>query len=114
VTAAKRSPSALSTAWLREQGYVVDSVERWIPGANIRKDLYGLFDLVALHPAHVGVLGIQVTSRSNAASRRTKMQEQGHLSLWLRTGNRAHLHSWKRSGPRGQMQWDVKVEEVSP
>src|SRR5580765_6398793 len=99
--ATKRTPSALSRTWLEERGYEVDITERFIPGANIRRDLFGLFDLAAIHPGQLGVLGVQVTSRANAASRRTKMQESGHLSTWLAAGNRAELHHWKLAGPRG-------------
>ncbi len=114
MTATKRSPSALSAEYLRERGYLVDCVERWIPGANIRRDMFGLFDLAAIRPGQLGVLGVQVTSRANAASRRTKMQESGHLSTWLAAGNRAELHHWKLAGPRGHRQWCVKIEDVGP
>jgi len=106
----KRSPSALSAEYLRDLGYEVDICERFIPGANIRKDLFALFDLVAIRSEANGVLGVQVTSRSNAASRRTKMQESPLLPLWLAGGNRAELHHWKLAGPRGKRAWNVKIE----
>ena len=42
------TPSARSTALLREQGYTVETVERWIPGVCIRRDLLGCADLLAI------------------------------------------------------------------
>jgi hypothetical protein len=42
------SPTQLSLAWLKKEGYLAEVVEKWIPGANIRKDLWGWCDIVAL------------------------------------------------------------------
>jgi hypothetical protein len=88
----------------------VDTCERFIPGANIRKDLFGVFDLVAIHPAATGVLGVQVTSRANAASRREKMRASKLMALWLECGNHAELHHWKLEGERGKRKWQIKIE----
>ena len=88
----------------------MDTCERFIPGANIRKDLFGVFDLVAIHPAVIGVLGVQVTSRANAASRREKMRASKLMALWLGCGNYAELHHWKLEGERGKRVWGMKSE----
>jgi hypothetical protein len=42
------SPTQLSLAWLKKEGYLAEVVEKWIPGANIRKDLWGWCDIVAI------------------------------------------------------------------
>ena len=110
------SPTQRSLAFFKElPGVHAEVVERWIPGACIRKDYLGIFDLLVLEPGRSGVTGVQVCARASAAARRTKMQESGYLSLWLQTGNRALLHSWAKEGPRGTRKlWRVKVEEVAP
>jgi hypothetical protein len=109
------SPTARSLSYLREQGYVCDVVERKIPGTFITHDFLGIFDILAVHPAQQGVLGVQTTSATNQASRRTKVQESGHLSTWLAAGNRAHIHGWAKRGVRGARKlWSVTVWEVTP
>jgi hypothetical protein len=109
------SPTARSLSYLREQGYVCDVVERKIPGTFITKDFLGLFDILGVHPAIPGVLGVQTTSASNQASRRIKVQKNGHLSTWFAAGNRAHIHGWKKGGKRGTRKlWQVNILDVTP
>lgn len=110
-----RSPSARSLEYLRELGHVAESVERWIPGACIRKDYLGIFDILVLEPGRQGVTGIQVTTTGHMPERRKKMQEAGHLSTWLAAGNRALIHGWAKTGRRGERKtWTIKIEEVAP
>ena len=59
----RRKPAQLtprSIAWLRERGYVVGNVEKWIPQIRQRKDLFGFIDLLAVRGDET--LGVQVTS----------------------------------------------------
>jgi hypothetical protein len=99
--------SQLSAEWLRdivhgEDGMVVDYTERRVgpPGKTIPKDLFGLFDMVAvtaddeLGIAEQYVIGVQSTSLSNLSKRVVKMLGLSELRLWLRTGNRAEAHGW--------------------
>lgn len=109
------SPTARSLAYLREQGFICDVVERRVPGTFITKDFLGMFDILGIHVDIPGVLGVQTTSAGNQASRRTKVQESGHLSTWLAAGNRAHIHGWKLAGKRGARKtWQVNVWNVEP
>ncbi len=109
------TPTARSLGYLREQGYICDVVERRIPGTFITKDFLGMFDILAVHPGTAGVLGVQTTSADNAASRRTKVQESGHLSTWIAAGNRAIVHGWAKKGKRGERKlWQVNVWTVEP
>jgi hypothetical protein len=79
---AKRSPSALSKELLVSEGYEVDTVERFIPGANIRKDLFGFGDLLAIHKNGLGTPRIiQTTSRSNVSARVTKIKDSPLFAL---------------------------------
>ena len=61
------TPTAFTLRYLRRSGYLAEVVERWIPGANIRKDLFGIIDLVAI-TVDEPILGIQATSLTNACA----------------------------------------------
>lgn len=94
----KRSPSALSAELLRKQGCIVDTVERWIPGVNIRRDLFGIADLFAVHTG--GVILVQATSLANMAARRTKIEASKFIGDLLRAGITVEVHGWDKSCKR--------------
>jgi hypothetical protein len=100
------SPTARSLKYLREAGYAADIVERWIPGANIRKDLYGCIDIVAVRPGET--LGVQTTSYSNMSARYNKALQQAGLRAWLEAGNQFVIHGWHKRGNR----WQVKTRPI--
>jgi hypothetical protein len=85
--------------------------ERWVPGENIRRDLFGCIDLVAVRRGEPGVLGVQATSLTNVSSRLKKAQGKAGPRTWLAAGNRFQIHGWYRS-PAGQ--WEVKIVSVRP
>ena len=43
-----KSPTARTMAALRSEGWTVEVVEKWIPGAQIRRDLFGVIDVLAI------------------------------------------------------------------
>ena len=102
------TPTARSLALLRRRGYVVDVAERWIPGANIRRDLFGCIDVAAVHRDERGVLGIQATTAGNAAARLSKARALPALGTWLAAGNRFEVWGWAKRGRR----WRVKIVAV--
>jgi hypothetical protein len=95
----------LSLEWCRLQGWIVDIVERNIAMKPfpIKKDLFGLFDLVAIeHHQSRGLVVhfIQTTSASNKSSRLKKMEAAYEVMSKL-VGLGIHsvavdLHSWKK------------------
>jgi len=96
------SPTARSLKLLRERGYHAEVVERWIPGANIRKDFAGFIDIIALKDDHV--LAVQATSGSNVAARVAKITEHEKLSIVRRVGWHISVHGWtKRANGRYQL-----------
>ena len=108
------TPMARTLAYLREQGFVAEVVERRVPGCPITKDFLGFADVLAIHPARTGVLAIQTTTRAHQAHRLAKVQASGYLSLWLATGNQAVVHGWALVGPRGcRKTWQVTVTGVT-
>lgn len=96
------TPTQRSLAYLRKQGYVCDIVERYNSFSKTRKDLFGMFDIIAIHPEAKGVLGVQTTSTGNMTARVKKCQANEHLPLWLLTGNEAVVHGWALRGGKGK------------
>jgi hypothetical protein len=92
-------------------GWLPAVVERWNPHARIRQDLYGFLDLVALD-GEPGLLGIQATSSSNAASRVRKILEleSDAPRRWLEAGNRIEVWGWKKL-PNGR--WECQARPIA-
>jgi hypothetical protein len=102
------TPTARTLTLLRRRGYVADVAERWVPHANIRRDLFGCIDVVAVSIDQRGVLGIQATSLPNIGARLAKARTLPALETWLAAGNRFEVWGWGRRGRR----WRVKVVAV--
>jgi hypothetical protein len=98
------SPTARTLALLRREGFTAGVVERWLPYAGVRSDLFGCMDLVAVRRHEPGVLGIQATTAANLATRLKKAKQQPELRTWLAAGNQFAVFAWhKREG-----RWQVK------
>lgn len=97
MAARKKSPSALSRQYLEDEGYVVDVVERFIPGACIRKDLFGFGDLLALRGTNLCPIIIQTTSFSNSRARVKKILASPHIGLVLKFFD-VFVHGWSPDG----------------
>lgn len=105
------SPSARTLAELRRRKWVAQSVEQTIPRTFIKRDLFGIIDLIALSPD--GILGIQVTSGANHAARRTKALAEPRLLVWLGVGGLFEIWSWSKRGARGmRKQWKLRAERL--
>jgi hypothetical protein len=92
----RRSPSALTAELLKEQGYIVDTVERWLPGARIRVDLFGFIDQIALKDGET--LAIQATSWTNVSSRVKKIAECECLGAVRKANWKILVIGWKHLG----------------
>ena len=80
------TPAARTLKLLRASGYLVDVVERRIPKIEIRRDLFGFGDVLAVHPVEKRFLIVQATSRPNVGARLKKAQALASLAIWLRAG----------------------------
>jgi hypothetical protein len=94
----KKSPMSLSLDYLNKLGYTCEIVERWIPGANIRKDAFGFADILAYHRCKGHVALVQTTSWSNFSARRNKILASPHRNGWKASFGKIFLHAW---GPKG-------------
>jgi hypothetical protein len=98
------SPTELSLRLLRGEGWTVDVCERWVPmgSGKVRKDLFGLVDLVAVRPGQT--MGVQTTSSTNYHSRLNKLIDAEHLPavLALRAaGWTIVIHGWRKTTRAG-------------
>lgn len=94
-------------AKLRADGYLAEVVEKWNPHARIRQDLFGIFDILALHPEK-GFLGVQCTTQHNAKSRIDKLHDSPNLAPWLAAGGKAEVWGWYKEKNR----WHVEIEAI--
>jgi hypothetical protein len=101
------SPTTLTLKFFRDQGWLADVTERWIAQAGIRKDLFGIIDLIAIK-AGEAVIGLQATSLSNVPARVAKAKASGPLAIWLKTGARFQVIGWTRRGKK----WSPKIVEL--
>lgn len=102
------SPTQRSLAYLREQGWLAEVVERWNPHARVRKDLWGFVDILALREGET--LGVQATSGTNVAARIAKIASAEHVGAVRRAGWRIEVHGWRKAA---NGRWTLRVEDVS-
>src|SRR4051812_39168715 len=101
------SPTQLTLERLREDGYHPEVCERWIPGARIRKDLWGFTDVLAIREEQI--LAVQCTSLSNVASRIRKIEASPLLGLIRKAGIAIEVWGWsKKDG-----EWRLRKVDLS-
>ena len=105
---ASKSPTQLSLAKLREEGYTVAIVEYWNSFARIRVDLLGFIDILAFKGKEV--LAVQTTSASNMSARVKKIADHENVGVVREAGWTIHVHGWHQDDKR---KWHCKVKDVS-
>lgn len=114
--------TARSMKMMRAEGWSnVGSVEKWVPGANVRRDLFGFIDLIALHPRIPAVVGVQCYTESTRAAHLRKIaaldKATGAITAWLEAGGGLILHEWRKrtlapnaktrkKGTASRMKWE--------
>lgn len=107
------SPTQRTLAEARKRGWTAQVVEKWIPQARRRQDLFGCIDLLALDGLP-GSLGIQATSGSNHSSRIKKAADEPRLRPWLEAGNRFEVWSWGKRGAHGSRKtWVLRAQALT-
>jgi len=102
---------------LRNQGYMAAMVERFNPHGGpfgVRQDLFGLFDIIAVHPEE-GIIAIQCFT--TAWTEHYNKFCEGHLEAynWLKAGGKIELWGWrklkvKRGGKA--IRWEPRIETI--
>lgn len=102
------SPTQRSLKLMRERGFHAEVVERWIPGANIRRDLWGIADILSISDS--GSLAVvQATSASNVAARVTKIADSPLIGYLRKAGIKILVHGWRKVKGR----WQVREVDCS-
>ena len=107
----KTSPTARTLAECKKRGWTAQVVEQTIPRTFIKRDLFGIIDILAITPD--GLLGIQATSGTNHSARIAKARQEPRLATWLRAGAHFAVWSWAKRGDRGKRKlWALREESV--
>jgi hypothetical protein len=94
-------------ALLRADGWTAEVVERWVPGVNVRRDLFGFVDVLALRGPDT--LAVQVTTATNVSAHIHKIEDAPTLAAVRAAGWSIEVHGWRKSGNR----WVVRREDIS-
>lgn len=89
------SPTQRSLREMRKRGYLCDVVERWIAPARVRKDLYGIADLLCIKDEDV--VAVQATSLSNVSARIAKIACHENTPIVRKAGIRILVQGWGKS-----------------
>ena len=105
------SPTQRALAELHKLGYVCQVVERWCAFSRRRIDLFGVIDLIYL--SETSICGVQVTTASNLAARRTKILAEPRALAWVKAGGILELWGVAKRGARGERKlWTITKEEI--
>ena len=108
------SPTQRTLKFLRAAGSLCAITEHWNQYAKVRVDLFGFIDVLAMTSDGNGLLGVQTTSGTNHAARRTKIFSLPAAKQWLLLGNRIWVVSWSKRGERGKRKlWEPRIESVN-
>ncbi len=101
------SPTSRTLAYLRDNGWTADVVEKWLPFVKIRKDLFGCIDILAINGQ--SIMGVQATSTPNVNARIKKAQAEPRMALWKQSGGLFAVAGWAKRGKRGERKtWQLK------
>lgn len=106
------TPTQRSLKLLRERGWIAEVVERWIPGARIRKDLWTFADILCLHPDSGEILAVQTTSASNLSARVRKITDCDLTPIVRKCGIGIHVHGWAKPA-KGRRTWACRERDLS-
>lgn len=103
------NPTARSLDRLKKEGFTCTIVERWVPasgagykGPLVRRDAFGIADILAVKVGVIGATLVQVTSGSNVSSRLAKIKASAEAAIFLAAGNRLVIHGWSKMGKAGK------------
>jgi hypothetical protein len=105
---ATKSPTQLSLAKLREEGYTCWITEHWNPWSKTRQDLFGFIDILALKKNET--LAIQTTTATNLNARVKKISNHENVGAVRDAGWSIQCHGWFQDDKR---KYHCKVKDVS-
>jgi len=116
----KTSPTQRSLKKLRDDGYIVAVVEKWVPsgpagfkGPIITRDVWNFGDILACKVGQIGATLVQTTSGTHVAERLEKMRSIAEVGIWIAAGNRVVVHGWRKVGDVGKRKvWECREVNV--
>ena len=79
-----------------------ETVERWNSFSKTRKDLLGIFDIIAYGGNYSRIIGIQACERGDRGRRLGKMLLSPELTPWLLSGGQAMICAWSKKQTFGR------------
>lgn len=116
----RTSPTQRTLKALRDEGYTAGICERFITAGANRKfgnrvDLFGLFDIIAMHPLN-GIIGVQCFTTAWREHEELFLEERKDATrCWLMAGGQIELWGWRKLlKKRGGKQkiWVPRIKEV--
>lgn len=103
-----------TTEFLRERGYEVANVEKFVQQIRQRKDAFGWIDLLAIRPSTISpTIGIQCCADdggSGVSAHMTKLEGLPLFRVWTMCEHRAALiFAWGRRAGTGRMRITPRV-----
>lgn len=112
----RSKPATRTLEALRNEGYMAGMVERFQSHAGpfgVRQDLFGLFDIIAVHPSE-GIIGVQCFATEWTAHYKIFLEERRDEAVnWLKAGGKIELWGWRRlKVKRGgkAVRWTPRIE----
>lgn len=108
-----QSPTQLSLAALRAQGYVCWIVEHWNAFTKRRVDLFGMWDILGVGP--LGTIAVQTTT-TGVSARVKKISDDDHaaaLQACREAGWTLQVHGWTSKKVGNRRVYKQRIVEVS-
>jgi hypothetical protein len=112
-------PGQRTLEYLREEGYMVGMVERFLSHAGhfgVRQDLFGLFDILAVRPDE-GIIGIQCFTTAWTEHYEKFYESCREESItWLKSGGKIELWGWRRLKVKRKgkaIRWVPRIEVIT-
>lgn len=110
--------SARTQRQLRVEGFVCDSVERWIPfgtktnagsvRGGVRRDFCGFADLLAF--GHGRFLAVQVCNQNTLAEHLATVGSNKSALQWVKNGGEVWVAAWRKiKGESRKMHWAPRL-----
>ena len=106
---ASKSPTQLSLAKLRDEGWFCWVVEHYNFFSKTRQDLWGFGDILALKPGQI--LCCQTTTASNMSARVRKISNHENVGYVRDANILVHVHGWHLDSKTKK--WSCKIKDVS-
>jgi hypothetical protein len=95
------TPTGRTLVYLRRLGFLAAPVERYLIDAKRTVDLFGIADVVGIHPRDKAVLFVQCTSLAHVGDRLKRIKGRPELPLLLRAGIGVECWGWERRRASG-------------